>query len=154
MKILINQVATSGSLFLEEDVDPAQLDLETELIKFDSVLKLKAHAVRVTDALVVDLNIKAKLHASCSRCLDEFGWELNKDVRLDYPLQTNITFIDLNPEIREEVILDYPIKPLCNLSCKGLCIKCGNNLNQDTPRLSDLRGCCLGKQGGCNCGST
>ncbi len=138
MKILVNQVATSEGLFLEEDLDPAQLDLETELIKFDSVLKLKVHAVKITDLLVVDLNIKAKLHAGCSRCLDEFGWELNKDVRLDYPLETSITFIDLNPAIREEVILDYPIKPLCNLDCKGLCTKCGNNLNQ----------------GGCNCGST
>ncbi len=138
MKILVNQVTTSEGLFLEEDIDPAQLDLETELIKFDSVLKLKAHAVKITNVLVVDLNIKAKLHAGCSRCLDEFGWELNKDVRLDYALEASITFIDLNPEIREEVILDYPIKPLCSLSCKGLCTKCGNNLNQ----------------GGCNCGST
>ncbi len=137
MKILVNQVSSEG-LFLEEDIDPAQLDLETELIKFDSSLKVKARAVRITNALAIDLNIKAKLHAGCSRCLDEFGWELNKDVRLDYPLDASIAFIDLNPEIREEVILDYPIKPLCNLSCKGLCIKCGNNLNQ----------------GGCNCGST
>ncbi|MDD5097702.1 MAG: DUF177 domain-containing protein [Candidatus Omnitrophica bacterium] len=137
MKILVNQVSTEG-LFLEEDLDPAQLDLETELIKFDSVLKLKAHAVRITNALAVDLNIKAKLHAGCSRCLDEFSWELNKDVRLNYPLDASIAFVDLNPEIREEIILDYPIKPLCSLNCKGLCTKCGNNLNQ----------------GGCNCGST
>ena len=137
MKILVNQVSSEG-VFLEEDVDPAQLDLETELIKFDSPLKLKAHAVRITNALAVDLNIKAKLHAGCSRCLDQFDWEFNKDVRLNYPLDASITFVDLNPEIREEVILDYPVKPLCSLDCKGLCTKCGNNLNQ----------------GGCNCGST
>ena len=137
MKILVNQVSEEG-LFLEEDLDPAQLDLETELIKFDSAIKLKVHVVKITNALAVDLNIKARLHAGCSRCLDEFGWELNKDVRLDYPLDASIAFVDLNPEIREEIILDYPIKPLCSLNCKGLCTKCGNNLNQ----------------GGCNCGST
>ena len=138
MKILVNQVTAFEGQFLEEDIDPAQLDLETELIKFDSSLKVKAHAVNITNALAIDLNIKAKLHASCARCLAEFSWELNKDVGLNYPLEASITFIDLDPEIREEVILDYPIKPLCNLDCKGLCIKCGNNLNQ----------------GGCNCGST
>ena len=137
MKILVNQVPLEG-LLLEEDIDPVQLDLVTELIKFDSVLKVKARAVKITNVLAIDLNIKAKLYAGCSRCLDEFGWELNKDVQLDYPLEASITFIDLNPEIREEVILDYPIKPLCSLNCKGLCTKCGNNLNQ----------------GGCNCGST
>ena len=138
MKIFVNQVATSGGLFLEEDVDPAELDLETELIKFGSSLNLKAHVWRITNALTIDLNIKARLRASCSRCLDDFVWELNKDVRLNYPLDNSSTFIDLNPDIREEVILDYPIKPLCDLKCKGLCKKCGNNLNQ----------------GGCNCGST
>jgi uncharacterized protein len=57
---------------------------------------------------------------------------------LHYPLDSSTTFIDLNPDIREEVILDYPIKPLCSLLCKGLCLKCGNNKNE----------------GGCNCGST
>ena len=43
--------------------------------------------------------------------------------------------IDLDQDIREEIILDYPIKPLCNPDCKGLCPKCGKNLNE----------------GGCNC---
>lgn len=137
MKIFVNQVSSEG-LFLEEDVDAAELDLETELIKPDACLKLKARVWRFTNALTVDLNIKTRLRASCSRCLDEFDWELNKDVRLNYPLDSSSTFIDLNPDIREEVILDYPIKPLCDLKCKGLCKKCGNNLNQ----------------GGCNCGST
>ena len=137
MKIFVNQVSSEG-LILEEDVDAAELDLETELIKPVSCFKLKARVWRITNALTIDLNIKTRLRVSCSRCLDDFVWELNKDVRLNYPLDNSSTFIDLNPGIREEVILDYPIKPLCDLKCKGLCKKCGNNLNQ----------------GGCNCGST
>ncbi len=137
MKILVNQVPFEGIL-LEEEIDPGELDLETELIKFGSPIRLKARAWRITNALSVDLNIKAKLHAACSRCLKEFDWDWNKDVQLNYPLDNSITFIDLNPEIREEVILDYPIKPLCDLNCKGLCKKCGNNKNE----------------GGCNCGFT
>lgn len=137
MKIFVNQVPFEGIL-LEEEIDPGELDLETELIKFSLPLRFKAHAWRITNALSVDLNIKTKLHAVCSRCLKEFDWDWNKDVQLNYPLDNSITFIDLNPEIREEVILDYPIKPLCDLNCKGLCKKCGNNKNE----------------GGCNCGST
>ncbi|MFA4853790.1 MAG: DUF177 domain-containing protein [Candidatus Omnitrophota bacterium] len=137
MKILVNQVPFEGIL-LEEGIDPGELDLETELIKFGSPLKLKARAWRITNALSVDLNIKAKFHVVCSRCLKEFDWDWNKDAQLNYPLDNSITFIDLNPEIREEVMLDYPIKPLCDLNCKGLCKKCGINKNE----------------GGCNCGST
>jgi len=137
VKIFVNQVSFEGIL-LEEEITPGELELETELIKFSLPLKLKARAWRITNALSVDLNIKAKLHTACSRCLKEFDWDWNKDVQLNYPLDDSITFIDLNPEIREEVILDYPIKPLCDLNCKGLCKKCGINKNE----------------GGCNCGST
>jgi len=137
VKISINQVPSEG-LFLEEEIKPAELDLEIELIKFHSALKIKAQVSRIINALIVKLNMRAVLSAVCSRCLEEFKWDLNKNVQLSYPIDSSATFIDLNPDIREEIILDYPIKPLCNSSCKGLCAKCGKNKNE----------------GGCNCGST
>ena len=137
MKIFISQVPAEG-LFLEEEIKPVELDIETELIKFRSNLKVKAHVSRVISALIIDLNMHAVLCAPCSRCLEEFEWQFNKDVQLSYPIDSSASFIDLNPEIREEIILDYPIKPLCNSNCKGLCTKCGKNKNE----------------GGCNCGST
>ena len=137
MKIIINQVP-AGGLDLKEEIKPQELDLETELIKLRSPLKLAARINRITNALTVDLNIKAVISADCSRCLNEFEWVFDKDVQLNYPLDSSDVFIDLKPNIREEIILDYPIKPLCNLNCKGLCVKCGKNKNE----------------GGCNCGST
>ena len=137
MRILVSQIPYEG-LLLKEEIDPIQLDLETELIKFGSSLKLEGRVFKINNALSVDLNIKAQLHAGCSRCLEDFVWEFDKDVQLNYPLDSSVNFIDLDNEIREEVILDYPIKPLCDSDCKGLCKKCGSNLNQ----------------GGCNCGST
>jgi uncharacterized protein len=137
VKIFISQVPAEG-LLLEEEIKPLELDLETELIKFRSRLKIKAHISRIIDAFIVELNMSAVLFAACSRCLDEFEWEFNKDVRFSYPIDSSVSFIDLNPDIREEVMLDYPIKPLCSISCKGLCVKCGKNKNE----------------GGCNCGST
>jgi len=137
VKIIVNQVPAEG-LYLEEEINPAELDLETDLIKSRSNLKIKAQVYRITNALTVKLNIRAFLGANCSRCLEEFGWEFNKDVQLSFPLDTDTTFIDLNPSIREEVILDYPIKPLCKITCKGLCVKCGKNKNE----------------GGCNCAIT
>ena len=68
MKIIINQVPAEG-LYLEEKIEPAQLDLETALIRFRSPLKLAARITRVTNALMVDLNINAVIFADCSRVL-------------------------------------------------------------------------------------
>jgi uncharacterized protein len=137
VKIFINQIPSEG-LYLEEEIRPAELDLETEMVKFRSNLKVKARAERAINALIVKLDMSALLCSSCSRCLEEFEWGLDKEAQLSYPLESGVNFIDLNPDIREEVMLDYPIKPLCDPDCKGLCVKCGKNKNQ----------------GGCNCGST
>lgn len=137
MKIFINQVPAEG-LYLEEEIGSAELDLDTALIKFRSPLKLVARITRITNALTVDLNINAVIFADCSRCLSEFKWVFDKDARLSYFLDSSDVFIDLTPSIREEIILDYPIKPLCGLNCKGLCVTCGKNKNE----------------GGCNCGPT
>jgi uncharacterized protein len=137
VKITINQVPAEG-LYLEEQIDPSVLDLNTDLIKVRPPLKLSAQINRITNALTVDLNINGVISADCSRCLNEFEWVFNKDLRLTYPLETSDVFIDLSPDIREEIILEYPIKPLCKVNCQGLCLKCGKNKNE----------------GGCNCGST
>lgn len=37
--------------------------------------------------------------------------------------------IDLGPEIRDQVMLAYPISPLCREDCAGLCPVCGGNRN-------------------------
>ena len=39
--------------------------------------------------------------------------------------------IDLGPVVREYLMLEYPIKPLCKPDCQGLCTVCGENLNYD-----------------------
>jgi len=137
VKIFINQVPAEG-LVLEEEIKPSELDLETELVKYRSNLKVQAQVSRVISALIVKLDMRAELSAPCSRCLADFKWQFYKEAQLSFSLDGDSTVIDLNPDIREEVMLDYPIKPLCKQDCKGLCPKCGKNKNE----------------GGCPCGST
>ena len=57
-------------------------------------------------------------------------------------------FIDLTPIVREEAILAIPIQVLCSPDCKGLCVECGQNLNEGAcdckyepidPRMAPLR---------------
>ena len=117
MNIIANQVSAEG-LYLEEKINPAELDLETDLIKLRSDLLVKAQVYRITNALTVKLNISTLIYADCSRCLENFEWKFNKDVQLSFPLDSSTAVIDFDPGIREEVILDYPIKPLCKVDCK------------------------------------
>jgi uncharacterized protein len=38
--------------------------------------------------------------------------------------------VDLEPVLREQLILALPYAPLCREDCKGLCGRCGNDLNE------------------------
>ncbi|MDD4894729.1 MAG: DUF177 domain-containing protein, partial [Candidatus Omnitrophica bacterium] len=90
------------------------------------------------DAIAVVLTLSAPMLIRCSRCLEEINSGFNQEFELHYAVDKLEPVIDLDPDIREEIILSYPINPLCDADCKGLCPRCGHNLNE----------------GGCNCGST
>ncbi|MDD4953682.1 MAG: DUF177 domain-containing protein [Candidatus Omnitrophica bacterium] len=128
MKINTNQIPSAG-LILEEEFAPQELELETEIIKFRTPLRVKARVTRISNAVNVRLNLGASLRINCSRCLEEFDIDLNRDLELNYAVDNLAPIIELDQDIREELFLDYPLWPLCRADCKGLCAKCGNNLN-------------------------
>ncbi len=128
MKIYAAQIPPEG-VFLSEDIPPEKLDLDTDIIKFRGPVQVKAEISKITNALTVDLDIKASLYCLCSRCVEEFDSLLHKHLRFSCPIDRKTQLIDLDPNIREEIILEYPVKPLCRPDCLGLCVKCGQNLN-------------------------
>jgi len=137
VKIDANRISADG-IVLEEEFAPRALDIETETVKIDKPIRVGAELSRITNAVTVHLNLSGEIELTCSRCLKEFEIKVNKDIALNYPVSKLEHMIDLDPEIREEIILNYPFKPLCSENCKGLCLKCGKNLNE----------------GGCSCGPT
>jgi uncharacterized protein len=137
VRIDINRIPIEG-LILTENFTPEALDLEIDIIKFRQPINARAVISKITNAVTVNLSLEGRMYAGCSRCLDEVVINLKKNVRLNYPADNQEPAIVLDPDIREEIVLDYPIKPLCRPDCKGLCPKCGKNLNE----------------GGCSCGPT
>jgi len=129
MKINANQILPDG-LCLEEEVVASTLELETEIVKFRKPIKIKADITKITNALSADVFLKYSICVTCGRCLKEVELDFNKNFILNYLVSKSESLIDLSPDIREEIILDYPLKPLCDPDCKGLCPKCGKNLNE------------------------
>ncbi|MCA1828791.1 MAG: DUF177 domain-containing protein [Myxococcales bacterium] len=63
--------------------------------------------------------------------------------------------IDLKPAVREQILLQIPGSPLCGEDCKGLCPRCGKDLNEGDcgcdrtaldPRWAALKGIQLEKK--------
>lgn len=129
MKVNISQVSNEA-LALTEDFSPQALDLETEIIRFESPIRVSAQVTRIANAVSVSLSFKAEMSSVCGRCLNRFEINYQKQIGLNYAVDSPNMIIDLDPDIREEIILDYPLKPLCRIDCLGLCAKCGKDLNQ------------------------
>ena len=70
---------------------------------------------------------------------DHFAADKEKEVSHD-DLETDVLLsdtIDLKDVVREQVLLDMPVQVFCSEDCKGLCRKCGANLNLVTCSCHD-----------------
>lgn len=128
MKIYVNAIGQEG-IDAEEEIDPSGFNVETEYIHYPVGIKVKAHAEKGEDVVTVNCNIRTLKRQVCSRCLREFEAPVDKKEEFIYKLEGERS-IDLNGNIRDSLILGYPIRILCNEDCKGLCFSCGKNLNE------------------------
>ena len=130
MKIYIDQIPESG-LVLTESCDPSTLDLNRRDIRFTDPINISAQISKGINCLCVDLKIDATIHLDCSRCLEEFTVPKSLEIKLNFPIENKASgVIDLTDNLREEIMLNYPLKPLCRSDCLGLCPTCGQNLNK------------------------
>lgn len=103
----------------------------------------QVHISRTPQGLLVEGKFTAYTSSECVRCLEPFDQYLESSFDEVYAYKShNFTDsglfvpedgnIDLGPVVREYLMLENPIKPLCKSDCKGLCVVCGENLNTGT----------------------
>ena len=123
------------------DFDLPQIDLEKE--RTASNLKGTIRFDRTQRGILVTGTFTSGTENQCVRCLDDYTQTLQTEFTELYAFDDRTTtdsdlivpedgFIDLTPIVREYLLLDFPIKPLCKPDCAGLCPVCGKNHNQET----------------------
>ena len=142
MKIRIPDIPDEGlTLDIEESIDT------------NSVLSPVSARLRTEKAgaeIMVKGDLRAEIKLICSRCLKEYNGKLtipvdvvyhpveelkdeahlnevkSEELDLDFYSGEEIDLLDL---VKEQVELNIPMKPLCDDACKGICPKCGTDLN-------------------------
>ena len=127
MKIYLHQIPETG-LSATESLSALPYELDTEEVKIVSPLELSYRIFREEENLFAQISISCKMELICSRCLVPYELPFKKEAELMHPVG-KAKVIDVTDDIREEILLEYPIKPLCQDSCKGICAVCGQNLN-------------------------
>ncbi|GAA1654879.1 YceD family protein [Georgenia ruanii] len=133
---------------------PAPADMGTEVIgvpaSSDMDLDLRLEAV--SDGVLVTGTVGVGLHGECSRCLREVDDDLSVGVSELYYYPGKRAelaadgdeeaedlpelageLLDLEPTLRDAVVLALPFRPLCRPDCPGLCPECGVRLDDAEP---------------------
>lgn len=142
MKINIAKIKQTTGLSIKFAIEekPQNLQFEEEQVNFKDPLKVTGEVFNAGDMFTVSGQAETTLELVCSRCLETFMLPLKVDFDGVYSQnQTaddevryfNGDEISLDDVVIEAIMLELPIKYLCNDDCKGLCMQCGKNLNHE-----------------------
>jgi uncharacterized protein len=125
---------------------PAPADLGTELIGIPAGadLELDLRLESVLEGVLVSGQARGPLAGQCVRCLDDLDAQIEVDLQelFVYPeraeqddddelREIEDERIDLEPALRDAVVLALPFQPVCRPDCPGLCPQCGQRLAED-----------------------
>jgi uncharacterized protein len=150
-------VAQSAGFFRDFPFYLPQINIPPDLHTIS--LNGSIRATRTPQGILLQADFIVRTNLECVRCLSDFQQSLDVDFTELYAFSQNYVtdagllmpesgVIDLSPVLREYILLETPISPLCRPECKGLCPICGNNLNEVTcnhdddigdPRLASLK---------------
>lgn len=110
---------------------------DLDVINFNGMVRIS----RTPQGLLVQGVFESGVQAECVRCLATFVQPLKvtfnelyafkyKSISESGLLLPEDGNINLGPLVREYLLLEVPISPLCRPDCKGLCAVCGADLNE------------------------
>jgi uncharacterized protein len=101
---------------------------------------------RMGNRLLLRAAVRGTVRLECSRCIELFDMPLETEIavvfhRGEVPrdveeddlvliAESDEAGYDILPRVREAVILELPMRYLCSEECRGLCARCGANLNK------------------------
>lgn len=161
MKLDLTEVFDNSVLNIEFD-QSIEVDLsEVEKAVLNPV-RVKGTVYNTGDGIYLDGMLFYRYKDSCARCLTEVEGEIETEIsgriledeesKLEESDEKLIAYnkdeIFLEEIIADAVLLSMPMRILCGEDCKGICPKCGKDLNREKcecedddidPRLAELR---------------
>ncbi len=158
LRIHIGSITEQG-LDLDQRQDAAALPLLRAVagdgsVIFTRPIHVRIHATLSGKTVLIDGTAEFDVRMPCSRCLEPFDMKIETDFSgtavpeipaMNDPADVDdielaakdmevIAYsgesIDLGAEIAQQIIMALPFKPLCRDACKGLCSRCGADLNK------------------------
>jgi len=130
---------------------PADLGIEVLRVPEGAPVEVDLRIEAVMEGVLVTGTARAGLEGECARCLEPISDEIevrfqelfvydDREVDPDEELEVSRLrddLVDLEPLLRDAVVLALPFQPLCEDDCPGLCVECGARLADDPDHAHD-----------------
>ena len=135
-----------GQSHFAKTIMPNEIDLHDDG-KFCKPIIIDFTINKVDNDLYLKTIISTTAEMECDRCLEPFEYELKESLRIVITSNAELAQdneddvyysrqpggeIDISESIRQSILVSLPVKKICHPKCKGLCSKCGENLNKVT----------------------
>ena len=126
---------------------------KSDTFTFDEPVKYNITITNTGDAFLISGTAEGSATTSCSRCLEDVHVDMKANIDAYYLIdppeteeENEINEFEILPDdhiiplgeiIKSTLVVDAPAKPLCKEDCKGLCPKCGTNLNNGSCECKD-----------------
>ncbi len=153
MKVTVSKVKNiSGKIIhveIEEEIP--FLSVEGDALKLAAPLRFSGQVENTGKTLAVSGVIDTKVELPCSRCMKNIAYKATvpfheiftniKDLTVNSNGEEEVFLfegdeIDISSQVTRAILLELPMKILCREDCKGLCPKCGVNLNFEECRCT------------------
>lgn len=131
---------------------PADLGIEVLGVPEGSPVEFDLRLEAVMEGVLVTGTAHAELAGECARCLEPLHDDVEVELQELFVYEESDTatdegdddvsrlegdLLDLEPLLRDAVVLSLPFQPLCREDCPGLCIECGARLADDPGHQHD-----------------
>ncbi len=158
MLIDVSQIPADGlDVALPEEV--LDLGVPADTCAGPARIGAELHVGRSGRGLLISGAFRSAVSLICSRCLEPFEFRADDHFHLycetaaqgppeeEHGLaddELDVTYLEqgrINTDhlLRENALLSLPVQPLCREDCRGLCARCGANLNQGACNCAEAR---------------
>ena len=135
MKIAVEKL-NNEFLELKEDIPATLWSMDSADVKFLDNIHIDCKFIAIHKEVIADADITIHRKIVCSRCLNQVDQTARQEFKRSYNKDDLGEYLSLDKDIREEILLNFPMKALCKPDCKGLCLGCGVNINFEECRCS------------------
>ncbi|MEG0895205.1 MAG: DUF177 domain-containing protein [Oscillospiraceae bacterium] len=130
----VQKVFLGDSISIDTKIDLKLLSEDSDF----TPITLKGEISNKAGIVYFNYNVCFSLQLQCDRCLQQFNKDydlnfsqilVNFDTENDEYIQLEDYKLNIEEVILTDILLTLPSKILCSNDCKGLCSKCGKNLN-------------------------